>query len=362
MRPNGPRLLAVEPRITFVLVPCVLYAVLTGGAAGPEPSHAKRQAPHMFLPAFSAPFAQPRGQQVRSCIALGKDRFPLFPRRLHQENKLCLSTVGGGQEDGFPPDVRELITSTSEGAISNEALLDMVARLRTPAATCLRVNTLRASPSDIAHQLAELCEAECGFRPTIYSPRAFPECLILPRRDGESPPPTDAASMPDARGAVLVGRLCGEAVLQGAHVFAAGVAAAPHNLTPGQEVEVFAPPPPPPRTKWTRRIPHPVLIGHAASLSQVFADTTDAVQRGGCTGGRKATDVRIESPGRAVWVGRGRAEQARGALFGPDPSGVAVTMTARRFVAPPPFPPRTKWTRRVPHPVLIGHAASLTPY
>jgi hypothetical protein len=24
--------------------------------------------------------------------------------------------------------------------------------------------------------------------------------------------------------------------------------------------------------------------------------------------------------------------------------------------------PSTKWTRRVPHPVLIGHAASLTPY
>ena len=28
-----------------------------------------------------------------------------------------------------------------------------------------------------------------------------------------------------------------------------------------------APPPPPPRTKWTRRVPHPVLIGHAASLT-----------------------------------------------------------------------------------------------
>ena len=26
-----------------------------------------------------------------------------------------------------------------------------------------------------------------------------------------------------------------------------------------------------------------------------------------------------------------------------------------------PAPPRTKWTRRVPHPVLIGHAASLNP-
>ena len=28
----------------------------------------------------------------------------------------------------------------------------------------------------------------------------------------------------------------------------------------------------------------------------------------------------------------------------------------------PPPSPRTKWTRRIPHPVLIGHAASLTPY
>jgi hypothetical protein len=28
-----------------------------------------------------------------------------------------------------------------------------------------------------------------------------------------------------------------------------------------------SPPPPPPRTKWTRRVPHPVLTGHAASLA-----------------------------------------------------------------------------------------------
>ena len=28
------------------------------------------------------------------------------------------------------------------------------------------------------------------------------------------------------------------------------------------------PPPPPLHTKWARRVPHPVLIGHAASLSQ----------------------------------------------------------------------------------------------
>ena len=31
----------------------------------------------------------------------------------------------------------------------------------------------------------------------------------------------------------------------------------------------------------------------------------------------------------------------------------------QRSAAPPPFGPRTKWTRRVPHPVLIGHVSSL---
>ena len=31
-----------------------------------------------------------------------------------------------------------------------------------------------------------------------------------------------------------------------------------------------APPPPPSGTKWTRRVPHPVLIGHVASRSKRF--------------------------------------------------------------------------------------------
>ena len=39
----------------------------------------------------------------------------------------------------------------------------------------------------------------------------------------------------------------------------------------------------------------------------------------------------------------------------------AGSSTTTSSQAPSP-PPRTKWTRRVPHPVLIGHAASLTPY
>ena len=44
--------------------------------------------------------------------------------------------------------------------------------------------------------------------------------------------------------------------------------------------------------------------------------------------------------------------------------GHAVASFMRRGPggAPPPPPLRTKWTRRVLHPVLIGHAASFNPY
>jgi hypothetical protein len=77
--------------------------------------------------------------------------------------------------------------------------------------------------------------------------------------------------------------------------------------------------PPPLRTKWTRRVPHPVLIGHAASLSQVRAH---------CARGRRRGDCLL-------------------------PQGGPLARRGHQV-------PRTKWTRRVPHPVLIGHAASLS--
>ena len=54
-----------------------------------------------------------------------------------------------------------------------------------------------------------------------------------------------------------------------------------------------------------------------------------------------------------------------GAAPAPQPLGAALVDLDTQAQPPPPPPPpcsRTRWTRRVPHPVLIGHAASLTRY
>jgi hypothetical protein len=85
--------------------------------------------------------------------------------------------------------------------------------------------------------------------------------------------PTELMVLPGARGgararvAAAPGALAGCAVVALAGLARpAGFFAAVRALGPAV---VREPPPRPPRTKWTRRVPHPVLIGHAASLSQV---------------------------------------------------------------------------------------------
>jgi hypothetical protein len=83
-----------------------------------------------------------------------------------------------------------------------------------------------------------------------------------------------------------------------------------------------------------RRTPHPALVARARC------------RRGACFVAPNVAGA--PPPPRAAPPRRARARCRWGACF------VAPT------VAPPP-PPRTNRTRRVPHPVLIGHAASPTP-
>ena len=70
----------------------------------------------------------------------------------------------------------------------------------------------------------------------------------------------------------------------------------------------------------------------------------------------RATD-RVPAP-------RAGSERGRGALSAPRPywSGPFCAAAGRAGRAAPPPPPRTKRTRRVPHPVLIGHAGMAGPH
>jgi hypothetical protein len=63
----------------------------------------------------------------------------------------------------------------------------------------------------------------------------------------------------------------------------------------------------------------------------------------------------VPPPGAATLTGAGAAPRGDLAAF----TNLAIDHAGAGQLPPPP---RTNWTRRVPHPVLIGHAASLTPY
>ena len=105
------------------------------------------------------------------------------------------------------------------------------------------------------------------------------------------------------------------------------------------------PPPPPPRTKWTRRVPHPVLIGHASSLTlgQVLRNFEVFVTHAMLD--EALAYVRFDPAAE-------RVDYMRFLL------ALCVTPLPHQVCRRAPPPLRTNRTRRVLHPVLIGHATA----
>jgi hypothetical protein len=71
--------------------------------------------------------------------------------------------------------------------------------------------------------------------------------------------------------------------------------------TPLRAVGPVPPPPPPPRTKWTRRVPHPVLIGHAASLTYARSAPPRPTRAPARAPLRAPTPLRACSSGERAW-------------------------------------------------------------
>ena len=116
------------------------------------------------------------------------------------------------------------------------------------------------------------------------------------------------------------------------------------------------PPPPRTRTKWTRRVRHPVLIGHAASLSQVAAGTTSEPGKGGAlfaTAGAAASFERSRFHGNRADGSDGEGGcfmlLNRASLTARD-SVVNASRAAYGAVLTPPTPP--------PPPPLPGRSAA----
>jgi hypothetical protein len=122
---------------------------------------------------------------------------------------------------------------------------------------------------------------------------------------------------------------------------------------------------PPPRTKWTRRVPHPVLNGQDACKSTgrettpegnkngveeacLFRQTPVVFHRGAQRRGlgRRARACVAEHRAHLVRLRSRRADRLQGAL-----SVALQAVPAQQLSSPPPLPP-----------VLTGHVSSLAPY
>ena len=101
-----------------------------------------------------------------------------------------------------------------------------------PDATVFRVNTTRISRSECLEKLAQLTEAGS---PPPCAHASLEDAVILHNGSRHELPEYDTKLAQ-----VIVDRVCGEAVLKGAHVFAPGVLATSSMLEAGSPVEVWA--------------------------------------------------------------------------------------------------------------------------
>lgn len=104
--------------------------------------------------------------------------------------------------------------------------------------TTLQVNSLATTRDDVVRQLQQqlLPGGLCGAGGGSWVPRPHalvPSAIVLPGRG-----PNQLDLQPCGGAEVVIGRLAGEAVLQGAHVFAPGLLAASPGLAAGDLVAV----------------------------------------------------------------------------------------------------------------------------
>ena len=160
---------------------------------------------------------------------------------------------------------------------------------------------------------------------------------------------------------------------------AARSSSARDTLHPPPAARVTPPPHPPPRTKWTRRVPHPVLIGHAASASlargsppapaspPTLLDATlnttlwGGLRRGGVTGWEEGGGRGRDPPSKTCPVSTGRGTRRVQLVRGGKRGGCGVETRRARSAAHRPRPTRTRAAPRRPRIAARSRQAATGP-
>jgi len=112
---------------------------------------------------------------VGGCSAFGaawRISFPNIRAARPRALKSSLCSLCATQAQVFSSEVTEYL---KENGLDDSSILQFSKALPKPTATCIRVNLLRTTVSDVAKSLRDLCKKELGYSPTLYQHPALPE-------------------------------------------------------------------------------------------------------------------------------------------------------------------------------------------
>ena len=122
-----------------------------------------------FGAASSISFPNIRAARPRATKSIS---FPNIRAARPRAPKSSLCSLCATQAQVFSSEVTEYL---KENGLDDSSILKFSQALPRPTATCIRVNLLRTTVSDVAESLRDLCKKELGYSPTLYQHPALPE-------------------------------------------------------------------------------------------------------------------------------------------------------------------------------------------
>eukprot|EP00798_Chlamydomonas_sp_ICE-L_P021806 gene21806-28827_t len=261
-------------------------------------------------------------------------RPPRPPQQLPPALAYLLGPGGPGRKPDRPCNQNTTIDPTPRQV--EEFLVDLVgadqleeinrALCTPPKFTCLRVNSLRASPMEVAEHVRRM-QQEGGSpregRPPFVHP-LIPIAVMLP---GAGPHAVDYSQVCKE---VIISRKTGEAVLRGADIYVKGILAASSGISKGDLVAVSVALERPNRHQHGR--PSGGVSGSGATPKSCGITRGSVIDASGSVKVQGGEPLRVEDRGK-LYIGVGRTAVCRSEMFRLA-SGLGVAMDNPVFLVP----------------------------